>query len=287
MIDRYRKNENQYAKVLMLEFEDPEGSWEQEGDDYWRWAKPVYRKPQQSWDSTDGFTRQKIWFAPRAHGNEDTSPDDIEWNDWIQCYWDAQAGRWTVFSTITPSGSIIEFVIDSGSVSGSVSGSASEPDDQLCATRVNDAPASARARVVRRPCGVSRVPGEDDNGFVTVNDTAAGKFLEGRTAKSIEGKAGYAAYLSGEDASGSIMEALAAASISASESDDCVWCILWIDWFIEEQFVRDVIFGEKSITIEKVNAKVWDWCQLPDEIIEGTDCVEDESSASASGSESS
>lgn len=98
MIDGSVKNPNRITKILLYSFEDAEGAWEAEGDDWYRWALPVYRMPQGSWAETDGFTRQKIWFIERLFPGETTDPNEIEFSDWMQCYWDSQAGRWVILS---------------------------------------------------------------------------------------------------------------------------------------------------------------------------------------------
>jgi hypothetical protein len=282
-----RKNERQYAKILMYEFEDADGVWEQEEDDWWRWALPVYRRPQASWDLCDNLTRQKIWFAPSAHGDETIDPNGSTFNKWMQCYWDSQAGRWTLIASSGGAGSIIEFVIEpdesssslSGTASGSSASSSSAGDDEACANRNNDAPASVRAKVVRRPCGVSRVEQEDDDGYVEVVDSAAGQFLSERQSADIVGKPGFATLLTssggGEGGGGS----------GSGSVDNCEWVITWIDWHVEKQFVTDVIIAGMSISLERANAKVWSYCSLPTETINGTDC-EESGSASGSGSAS-
>lgn len=169
-------------------------------------------------------------------------------------------------------GFTIEFEITAISSSSSSEGSLGSSDDPLlCSARKKDAPSSVEARVTRRPCGVDVVPGEVD-GFVTVVDSPAGKFLKDREASDLEGKQGFATHMSksGDDSNS-----------TSSGDDDCEWVITWIDWHVERQFVTDVIFGGNTITIERANAKVWDYCELPDEVIEGTDCVEASSAASS------
>lgn len=284
-----RKNERQYAKILMYEFEDENGVWEQDEDDWWRWALPVYRRPQASWDLCDNLTRQKIWFAPRAHGEATTDPNSVSFNKWMQCYWDSQAGRWTLIASSAGGlGSIIEFVIEPeessssvGSASaGSTSSSAtsSSGDGDLCSNRVNDAPTRVRARVTRRPCGVTRVEQEDDNGYVEVVDTDAGKFLFERQYNDIAGKNGFATLLSSPDGGGSV------GASGSSSVDNCQWVVIWIDWHSEQQVVHDVIIAGLTITVQRANAKVWDWCLLPDETITGADCEGGDASASGAAS---
>jgi hypothetical protein len=175
-------------------------------------------------------------------------------------------------------GSIIEFEItEAGSTSTSTSSvSASSDESDLCDDRADDAPTFATARVIRRPCGSSSVPGEE-GGFVTVYDSAAGGFLKERQAAELEGKTGFAAYLSNpayEEPEGS-----SSVSSSASDIPRCQWVIIWIDWFRWTTGVEDIIFGDNQITVERHNFKVWDECKLEDEVIEGTDCEEDSSSS--------
>ena len=128
-------------------------------------------------------------------------------------------------------------------------------DSDLCAEQSGGGITQLRVKVTRRPCGVSRVFGEDDNGYIDVFDDSAGGFLDGRSAADISGVGGFA-MLMGPPPGGY----------------DCQWVITWINWFQERQFVQDWYISGMDIVEEKVNAKVWDWCQLPDEITPGTDC---------------
>jgi hypothetical protein len=183
-------------------------------------------------------------------------------------------------------GSIIEFEITeasaaSESTSSSVSGSSSEGDSTLCDDQANDAPDSATARVIRRPCGSSSVPGEE-GGFVTVYDSAAGGFLKERQAAELAGKRGFAAYLSNPDYEEPETSGSSSVSSSIDTEPRCQWIIIWIDWFRTVTGVKDIIFGESTITVERHNFKVWDDCDLADEIIEGTDCDEGSSSSGSS-----
>ena len=179
---------------------------------------------------------------------------------------------------------VIEFEItDVGSVSestSSTSGESSSSDSTLCDDRADDAPLSVTAKVIRRPCGLAVVPGEE-GGEVTIFDSAAGEFLAERQAAELEGKKGFAVYLSNPDyvepeASGSSSE-----SVSVSDVPKCQWVITWINWFRWTTGVKDVIVGDGSIKIERHNFKTWDECDLEDEVIEGTDCEEDSSSGSS------
>jgi hypothetical protein len=92
------KNQNQPSKILLYFFEDPEGSWFEVEGDWYRWALPVYRTPQGSWEETEGFARQQIWFTSNIYSEAPVNPNDIEFPDWLQCYWDSQAGRWVILS---------------------------------------------------------------------------------------------------------------------------------------------------------------------------------------------
>jgi hypothetical protein len=183
--------------------------------------------------------------------------------------------------------SAIEFEItDAGSASTSVStssSSSSEGDSTLCDDQANDAPDTATARVIRRPCGVATVPGEE-GGFVTVYDSAAGGFLKERQAEELAGKRGFAIYLSNPDYEPPEASSSSSSSISSSIDTEprCQWIIIWIDWFRTVTGVKDIIFGESTITVERHNFKVWDECDLADEIIEGTDCDEGSSSSGSS-----
>jgi hypothetical protein len=98
VIDGSVKNPNRITKILLYSFEDPDGSWEAEGDDWYRWALPVYRMPQGSWSETTEFTRQKIWFTASLFGDAASDPNTIQFTPWLQCYWDSQAGRWVVLA---------------------------------------------------------------------------------------------------------------------------------------------------------------------------------------------
>jgi hypothetical protein len=282
-----RLSERQYTKVLKYEFEDPEGSWEQDGDDWWRWAKPVYRKPQASWDSTEGFTRQKVWYAERT--TEDQSdPNNLEFPDWVHCYWDSQAGRWVLLYSEPGSGglSFIEFEITGvGSVSTSSTSestsSSSEGDSNLCDDESIEEIGEVTAKVIRRPCGVGTVP-EEEGGEVTLYDSAAGGFLKSRRAEELEGKTGFAVYLSNPEYTPEDASISSSLSVSIESEPKCQWVIVWINWFVLTTGVKDIIFGDGKITVERHNFEVWRECDLEDEVIEGTDCEEDSSSSGSS-----
>lgn len=126
---------------------------------------------------------------------------------------------------------------------------------ELCADKVSAELESLRVKVLRRPCGVSTVFGEDEDEYVTVHDDAAGGFLLGRTESDVSGITGFATLLAPKD------------------YGECEWVITWINWFEERQFVQDWYVSGLDIIEEKVNAHVWDWCRLPDEITKGVDCA--------------
>ena len=143
------------------------------------------------------------------------------------------------------SGAIIEFTILEDDYAESGSGECADASAGV---------ESITASVTSRPCGVDRVPFEDDDGNVTVHDRAAGGFLEGRSAADVSGKGGFAALLESES------------------GYNCEWVVIWMNWFVEIQVVTDVIISGTGITIERKNVKVWSECDLPPEVIEGTDC---------------
>lgn len=291
--DHTREYEHQYCKVLMWEFEDEAGSWEKDGDDWWRWCTPVYRKPQASWALAEGFQRQKIWFAEKII-EAGTDPNGIDWPDWIQCYWDGQAGRWVVMqSPPSAAGSMILFQIeDDGSdsfplppeVSGSASAGGSGSDENGCESRNPTDSIMKRAKVLRRPCGVSKVFGEED-GYVYVVDDG-GDFFKDRGDDEINGKKGFATLLAPEDESSAAGGDGGSGSGSASESSmaECEWVITWINFFREKQVLQDWYVSGTSIVEELINIHVWNDCRLDDEITEGVDCEDESGSASASGS---
>jgi hypothetical protein len=105
--DYGERNQNQFTKVLLWKFESDVGVWVKEGDDWYQWCLPVYRKPQGSWDETTNFARQKVWFAEKAFSEESINPNDLDFTPWMQCYWDSQAGRWVVVSPSQPQSAIL------------------------------------------------------------------------------------------------------------------------------------------------------------------------------------
>lgn len=132
-----------------------------------------------------------------------------------------------------------------------------EPPEPTCPLPEKTAGNSAIAKVVSRPCGVSRVPGEDEDGNVTVVDST-GRFLGGREQDSWLGKEGFAVRVYDVEES--------------DEYDDCYWMIIWIDWFESIELVSDVVIGGNGITISRKEVEVWRHCSLEDEEIEGEDC---------------
>lgn len=83
-------------KILIYSI-DTTSAWTQDGDDYWKWGTPVMRRPQGSWDTITDNTQQKLWLAPKLFGGAD--PDELNFEEWLQCYWDNQAGRWVVIAS--------------------------------------------------------------------------------------------------------------------------------------------------------------------------------------------
>jgi hypothetical protein len=269
-LDHSQKNQNQPTKILLYSFEDPEGEWEKVGDDWYRWALPVYRMPQGSWDETTGFTRQKIWFIEKTYSADPVDPNDIDLPPWLQCYWDSQAGRWVI---ITPgsgaSSQMVEFeiVADDSSGSGSGSSSSSSSDDDTCG---NDSPIEGlRGKVIAVSCGASMPADADENGVVDLVDKIG--LLDGKTIDELVGRRGFATRMVDlepeEDE-----EPPESGSASSSGKNECYWSIVFVNAFVVVSVISDIIFGEESITIKRKNIKVWDECTLPDEIIEGTDC---------------
>lgn len=122
-----------------------------------------------------------------------------------------------------------------------------------CADRQDvDVASGIRAKILRRPCGVQRVFGED-GGYLTVFDEIG--WLEGQSGADISGKIAFAHLMEG--------------------SYTCEWILDIPNLFQERQFVQDWYVSGLDIVEEKVNARVFSWCQLPDEIFEGVDCATD------------
>jgi len=157
-------------------------------------------------------------------------------------------------------GSVIEFEI--------IASSASTQARDLCSERLYDAPTFVTARVISRPCGVAHVE-QEVNGTVVVHDRG-GKFLFEREAVDLDGKIGFATLMgASEDSSAS------------SSVEPCQWVITWIDWFRWVQMMKSWTIVNDTVVIEYKNVKVWDDCDLPDDIIQGTDCIPPTSSSSS------
>jgi hypothetical protein len=157
--------------------------------------------------------------------------------------------RWYILgsgggSTSTGSTILFEIATESG---------VSEAASNDCDAKLGDALATYRARVTWRPCGVTRVPDEDDDGFVDVIDPL-GSFLDGRENSEVQGKTGVAVYLV-EDG-----------------GYNCQWVITWIDWFREIQVIHDIIHTEEEIRFKVKRIKTWDDCDLDDIVIPLIDC---------------
>ena len=277
-----QKNQNQPTKILLYSFEDPEGQWEQDGTDWYRWALPVYRMPQASWDETEGFTRQKIWFVEKVFSEDPTDPNDIDFPPWFQCYWDSQAGRWVIISSGGASGDYVVFEFASDGSSSVSSGSVSESsggDDlpENCDER-QEAIGPFLGRVVRKSCGMDQVPGENAEGLIELDDPIG--ILDRRDYRDMAGRLGLAVRMKSQD------EPSVSLSAGSASQDDCVWVIVIVNFWRVVKVVTDFIFDGKDITVKYKNITVWDDCQLPDEIIEGIDCEESSSSGSAAAGSS-
>ena len=252
--DQSRNNERQYAKVLMFELAVSSADWNQEGSDYWQWAKPVYRKPQKSWDSTNGFTLQKIWYTDKLSSDE-REPDDIDFPKWIQCYWDSQAGRWLVFTPPASSGSSILVELEGD---GYGYGESDKCDEKV----ELDTAGGLQAKVVLRPCGSTSVFGEVDD-HVTVFDDVG--WLAGFSSGDVGGKRAFA-------------------HLMHDEYFGCKWVLDIPNMFRERQVLRDWYVSGKTIIEELENHWVWNHCELENEITEGTDCIEGGSGSGGYGS---
>jgi hypothetical protein len=130
--------------------------------------------------------------------------------------------------------------------------------DELCENRDNALP-PYYGEVRRTACGASRpVFGEDYEGIVELADDLG--LLANRDRKQLSGKIGIAALIKDTE----------------DEYGECYWCIVYIDFHREIQIITDIVFQDNKIVIERKLVKVWDDCVLPDEEIEGIDCVEDD-----------
>jgi len=127
---------------------------------------------------------------------------------------------------------------------------------EKCAERQPVTETTFRGEVIRVACGSSRPAfGEDYEGFVDLQDELG--LLRDRDFREIDGKAGIAILMKPE-----------------GDYESCYWCIVYIDFHRKVQVITDLIFREDEIVIERKELSVWDDCELPEEIIEGTDCDE-------------
>ncbi|MEM1224616.1 MAG: hypothetical protein AAGJ40_02905 [Planctomycetota bacterium] len=127
-------------------------------------------------------------------------------------------------------------------------------DGNRCSDKLEDAPATVDAKVLAIECPGDSTVGVGDT--VQVTDEL-GCFLADREAAEIDGKQGYAVCMSSAGEYG-----------GASGK----WEIVFMEWWRTVQVVTDFIVGENRITVERKNIRVWDDCDLPDEIIDGVDC---------------
>lgn len=134
----------------------------------------------------------------------------------------------------------------------------SEAYSDDCDDKLEDAQTSYVARVLRRPCGVARVPQETDDETIVVYDRL-GSFLQGREESEVVGKIGVAAYL-----------------VEDPEYNECEWVITFIDWWREVQVITNVIVTEDEIRFEVERLTVWDNCKLDPISIPLTDCLEED-----------
>ncbi len=125
-----------------------------------------------------------------------------------------------------------------------------------CDAKRRDAKDKYEAKILHRPCGVTKVPEEED-GKVIVHDILK-SFLHEREAAEIFGKIGVASYFTDEDG-----------------YDECKWIITWIDWFREVQVISNVIVTSEQIKFEVKNVVVWDDCDLDPITIDLTECPTD------------
>ena len=137
-----------------------------------------------------------------------------------------------------------------------------EEGGEHCDDKNRDAKSSYKAKVLNSSCGLTEIPGLDEDGTVTVHDEL-GSFLLGREEYEVIGKTGIASYFQSEDSGG-----------GAGYSEDCKWIITWIDWFREVQVITDVIFGATEIKFFVKNVKVWDDCELDPIVIPLVECPE-------------
>jgi hypothetical protein len=126
-------------------------------------------------------------------------------------------------------------------------------DSEHCDDKLADAKGKYLAKILHRPCGVTKVEEEEDE-KVVVHDLLE-SFLYGREEAEVIGKIGVATYFSDTD-----------------DYDECKWVITWIDWFREVQVVTNVIVTSNQIKFELKNVQVWDDCDLDPITIDLTEC---------------
>lgn len=132
---------------------------------------------------------------------------------------------------------------------------------EYCEDREPVEGASFLVKVSKVRCGGSRpVYGEDAEGYVEVIDDLA--ITSGRDFRDLPGRSGIAVLLKSPE-------------LDEYGNERCDWVIQYVDFHREEFFVRDIIVGASTITIERAKAKVWDYCRLPDEVVVGTKCESD------------
>jgi hypothetical protein len=115
-------------------------------------------------------------------------------------------------------------------------------------------------RVGQKACGLGAVYGIDDEGVVALTDPLG--LTANRDYRDLVDRTGIAVLMASEEQDPYAYE------------PECFWVVVYIDFHREVDVVSDIIFGEKSITIERKTLKVWDDCKLPIETIEGEICEE-------------
>jgi hypothetical protein len=96
--ERTAKNEQQYAKIRLVEFVDP-SEWEKEtATDAWRRkATPVYRKPQGQWANSDVSKERWVYYLSKAWDLPSAvEPEHITFPQWLLTFWDSQSARWLI-----------------------------------------------------------------------------------------------------------------------------------------------------------------------------------------------
>jgi len=126
--------------------------------------------------------------------------------------------------------------------------------DANCKDREYDAPQKILAKVKAWPCGMTRVPGEDDDGNILVVDRLNKYFFE-REAEALKGKIGIATYFT-----------------KFTDDDDygqygygyidpgCEWVVTDMDWHRWVQSVKKVRMTETELCFDIQRIKVWDDC---------------------------